>query len=286
MKNILIIGAGWLGFPLAQTLTALGHTVFITRRSPEALESLTFSPSRKCTLDLNSLDARQQLTHYLNTRKFDVVIGCFPPGFRKGQGDDYTQHWQLIVDALSSAPATKVIMISSTTVYPNRAEKMVEDAASLATAQNNHQFSDKARIMLQAENTLVQSGHPFTILRLSGLIGPQRHPARFVAHLKQVSRLAPANMLHQHDAVNAAVFAVTHPDADNQILNVTTPRTVDKAAFYQSALEAAGMPVMLPEIVDVADKEISAEKLLSLGFEFHYQSTLDALSLPIEATKG
>lgn len=281
MKNILIIGAGWLGFPLAQTLTTLGHTVFITCRSQEALESLDFPQSRKWPLDLNHSDAHQQLSHYLNTRKFDVVIGCFPPGFRKGQGAEYAQHWQLIVDALSSSPATKVIMISSTTVYPNRAEKMVEDAANLAIAQNNHQFSDKARIMLQAENALVQSGHPFTILRLSGLIGPQRHPARFVAHLKQVSRLAPANMLHQQDAVSAAVFAVTH--ADDQILNVTTPRTVDKATFYQSALDAAGMPVMLPEIVDVADKEISAEKLLSLGFEFHYQSTLDALSLPSEA---
>lgn len=281
MKNILIIGAGWLGFPLAQTLTTLGHTVFITRRSQETLESLGFPPSRKWPLDLNHSDAHQQLSHYLNTRTFDVVIGCFPPGFRKGQGDEYAQHWQLIVDALRSSPATKVIMISSTTVYPNRAEKMVEDAASLAIAQNNHQFSDKARIMLQAENALIQSGHPFTILRLSGLMGPQRHPARFVAHLKQVSRLAPANMLHQQDAVSAAVFAVTH--ADDQILNVTTPRTVDKATFYQSALEAAGMPGGLPEIVDVADKEIRAEKLLSLGFEFHYQSTLDALSLPSEA---
>ncbi|KJR21650.1 NAD(P)-dependent oxidoreductase [Vibrio navarrensis] len=284
MKNILIIGAGWLGFPLAQTLTTLGHTVFITRRSQEALESLDFAANRKWPLDLNHPDARQQLSHHLNTKKFDVVIGCFPPGFRKGQGDEYAQHWQLVVDALSSSPATKVIMISSTTVYPNRAEKMVEDAASLAIAQNNSQFSDKARIMLQAENALVQSGHPFTILRLSGLIGPQRHPARFVAHLKQVSRLAPANMLHQYDAVNAAVFAVTH--ADDQILNVTTPRTVDKATFYQSALEAAGMPEALPEIVDVADKEIRAEKLLSLGFKFHYQSTLDALSLTNESTKG
>lgn len=45
MKNILIIGAGWLGFPLAQTLTTLGHTVFITRRSQEALESLDFPPA-------------------------------------------------------------------------------------------------------------------------------------------------------------------------------------------------------------------------------------------------
>ncbi|MBE3667964.1 NAD(P)-dependent oxidoreductase [Vibrio navarrensis] len=284
MKNILIIGAGWLGFPLAQTLTTLGHTVFITRRSQEALESLEFAANRKWPLDLNHPDARQQLSHHLNTKKFDVVIGCFPPGFRKGQGDEYAQHWQLVVDALSSSPATKVIMISSTTVYPNRAEKMVEDAASLAIAQNNSQFSDKARIMLQAENALVQSGHLFTILRLSGLIGPQRHPAQFVAHLKQVSRLAPANMLHQYDAVNAAVFAVTH--ADDQILNVTTPRTVDKATFYQSALEAAGMPEALPEIVDVADKEIRAEKLLSLGFKFHYQSTLDALSLTNESTKG
>ena len=82
-------------------------------------------------------------------------------------------------------------MVSSTTVYPNTAQDMVEEDASLAKAENDDKFSDNAKIMLQAENLLISSGLKFAIVRCSGLIGPNRHPARFVAHLTKVSSKAP-----------------------------------------------------------------------------------------------
>ena len=120
---------------------------------------------------------------------------------------------------LSSSPVTKVIMMGSTTVYPSRAEKMVEDAANLAIAQNNNQFSDKAHIMLQAK-THCSIWPPFHHFALEWFDGTTASSGTDCFTLKTSEPSCSCQYLHQQDAVSAAVSAVTH--ADDQILNVTT----------------------------------------------------------------
>ena len=131
--------------------------------------------------------------------------------------------------------------------------------------------------MLQAEQHVIDSGLDYVIVRCSGLIGPKRHPSRFAARLAQVSQLAPANMLHQKDAIGALIFA--SEKLSNQVVNATTPQTVSKAEFYQAALAAAELDSPLPPIVDIADKRILSDKLSQLGYQFHYSHTLEALAL-------
>lgn len=152
---------------------------------------------------------------------------------------------------------------------------MYEQDASLELATNNDEFSANAKKMLQAEQTVIDSGLDYVIVRCSGLIGPDRHPARFASRLKQVSRLAPANMLHLYDAIGATVFAIEH--LNHTVVNATTPATVSKAEFYQAALKAANLDEELPPIVDVADKRIVSDKLIKAGYKFHYSHTLEAL---------
>lgn len=144
-------------------------------------------------------------------------------------------------------------MISSTTVYPNLASDMEEADASLSLAADSPYFSDNARIMLQAEQHVIDSNISFVIMRCSGLIGPDRHPSRFAMRLKQVSRKAPANMLHQDDAVSAVKFALDN--LSNQVINVTTPHTVSKAEFYQAAINKSESEIPLPQS---QNKQISA----------------------------
>ncbi|MFA0521664.1 SDR family NAD(P)-dependent oxidoreductase, partial [Vibrio sp. 10N.222.55.E8] len=83
---------------------------------------------------------------------------------------------------------------------------------------------------------VMDSGLDFTILRFSGLIGPNRHPSRFASKLKQVSSQAPANMLHLDDAIGSVNFAIEQ--LHNEVVNVTTPNTVSKAEFYAAALKS------------------------------------------------
>ncbi|WP_165311644.1 NAD-dependent epimerase/dehydratase family protein [Vibrio ziniensis] len=272
MKRIAIIGAGWLGLPLARRLKELRHTVFASRRSEAGILELAENGISGFICDLNM---PQDLSETLSKFNIDTIVGSFPPGFRRGQGDEYISQWKELCEKSRIAGITKIIMISSSTVYPDCTDDMSEDHASLELATNNDEFSANAKRMLQAEQTVIDSGVNYVIVRCSGLIGPNRHPARFVSKLKQVSRLAPANMLHLTDAIGATVFAIEH--LDHTIVNATTPATVSKAEFYQAALNAANLDDALPPIVDIADKRIVSDKLMNAGYTFHYSHTLEAL---------
>ncbi|WP_375750272.1 NAD-dependent epimerase/dehydratase family protein [Vibrio sp. HN007] len=274
MTEIAIIGAGWLGAPLAQQLTKQGHSTIVTKQSQDGLDSLDSLSGFVC--NLSDRDSASDLVFQLKRHSVHTVIGAFPPGFRKGKREEYVDWWKTLVEASLSAGVKKLVMVSSTTVYPSVAEVMTEEKASYELARDNSQFSDKARLMLLAEKQVIDSTLKFAIVRLSGLFGPQRNPARFISKLKAISRLAPVNMLHLDDAINATIFAGL--SIDNEVINVTTPNTVSKAEFYSKAAEISGLKDELPEFVDVVDKQISPSKLLKLGYHFHHQHVFDGLN--------
>ncbi|CAH1586506.1 Nucleoside-diphosphate-sugar epimerase [Vibrio owensii] len=275
MANTLIVGAGWLGTPLAQTLIDQGHQVTVTRRSQTRLDEFPLTSVQPALLDLNEPHSQQQLVELIERHRIERIVGAFPPGFRKGNGQEYAQQWQRLVSAAKQSSVNKLLMVSSTTVYPNLAVDMKEEDATLALAQTSEHFSDNARIMLQAEQYVIDSGIDYAIVRCSGLIGSDRHPSRFVMRLKQVSRKAPANMVHQNDAVAATAFALNQ--IDNEVVNATTPNTVSKAEFYQAAITQSDLDIALPPVTETADKRILADKLVALGYQFQFNSTLDAL---------
>ena len=203
------------------------------------------------------------------------MIGCFPPGFRRGKGTEYADNWHNLIQIAQQLNVKKVVMVSSTTVYPDSKDTMHEDAATLILAQHNPRFSANARTMLQAEQYLIDSVLDYAIVRCSGLIGPNRHPANFASKLRQVSDLAPANMLHLNDAIGAISFAAMN--LSQEIINATTPNTTHKAEFYQTALDRRGCGESLPPIVHHEDKLVSADKIIGLGYHFHFQHTLELL---------
>lgn len=272
MKRVVVIGAGWLGLPLAQWLKQQGHIVYATRTTPQAVQTLEDQGIESFVCQLDQPDG---LSDALLERQCDTVIGCFPPGFRQGAGEHYAKHWQNLVQHAKQANIQKLVMISSTSVYPDIAKAMNEQDASLALALDNSAFDAKARILLKAEQHVITSGMDYTILRCSGLMGPKRHPSRFVSKMAQVSRLAPANMLHLYDAIGIAHFSLEQ--LPYSIINATTPNTVSKAEFYQAALDAVVSDLPLPPLCDKEEKRIVCDKLLAAGYRFHFSHTLEAV---------
>ncbi|PMH01143.1 NAD(P)H-binding protein [Vibrio lentus] len=282
MASIFIVGAGWVGAPLSEHLVKHDNQVVVTKTNQEGADAIG---NERIPCEVFSFDAIQpersigQLYSLLLENNTEIVIGSFPPGFRKGAGVEYADYWQQLTSACQKANVKKLIMVSSTTVYPTKPGVLYEQDASLtlSTSENEQAFafSDNARVMLKAEQLVMDSGIDYTILRFSGLIGPSRHPSRFASKLKQVSSQAPANMLHLDDAIGAVDFAINQ--LHNEVVNVTTPNTVSKAEFYAAALKSANSSEPLPPIVDTPDKLISSKKILGLGYSFKFDSTLDAL---------
>lgn len=273
MSRVVIVGAGWLGKPLAQSLLQKKIKVSATRTKMEGVEALSQLGIPSFLCDLNQ---PKELTEQLFQRQCDTIIGCFPPGFRRGQGDEYAHYWGNLVTHAKAAGVRKIIMVSSTTVYPNRIQSMREQDATYAQAFGSEEFSSNARVMLQAEQCVIDSGLDYVIIRCSGLFGPERHPGRFATKLSSVSSMAPANMLHLKDAIGIIEFALNH--LSNEVINATTPKTVSKAEFYAAAISTMGGEVSLPPINDRPDKEIVSDRLIELGYQFYYSNTLEALS--------
>lgn len=83
MKKILIIGAGWLGLPFAQQLSALKHQVIVTRRSTDSLREVPLAQESKAVLDLANDDAAKKVRELVDNNAIDIVVGSFPPVFEK-----------------------------------------------------------------------------------------------------------------------------------------------------------------------------------------------------------
>ncbi|WP_299686444.1 NAD-dependent epimerase/dehydratase family protein [uncultured Vibrio sp.] len=282
MASIFIVGAGWVGAPLSEHLEKHNNQVVVTKTTQAGADAIG---NERIPCEVFSFDssepthAVERLYSLLLDHHTEIVIGSFPPGFRKGAGQEYASYWQQLTTACKKANVKKIIMISSTTVYPTKPGILYEKDASfaLSTSDSEHaaSFSNNARIMLQAEQSVIGCGINYTILRFSGLIGPSRHPSRFASKLKQVSTQAPANILHLADAIGAVDFAISQ--LPNEVVNVTTPHTVSKAEFYAAALKSASSSEPLPPVVDTPDKQISSKKIVDLGYSFKFESTLDAL---------
>lgn len=144
MANTLIVGAGWLGTPLAQTLIDQGHQVTVTRRSQTRLDEFPLTSVQPALLDLNEPHSQQQLIKLIEQHRIERIVGAFPPGFRKGNGQEYAQQWQRLVSAAKQSSVNKLLMVSSTTVYPNLAVDMKEEDATLALAQTSEHFRQRS----------------------------------------------------------------------------------------------------------------------------------------------
>ncbi|GAD89255.1 hypothetical protein VHA01S_018_00440 [Vibrio halioticoli NBRC 102217] len=277
MASVLIIGAGWLGRPLAKQLSASHHQVDVTNSQLDTVKQSSTEGLHAHHLSL-PLEAPHSLTDLLQQLNTDTIIGCFTPGFRRTatpNWDSYAQNWQQICQSAKQAKINKIIMISSTAVYPAIAKPMQESDADFAQSIVDNQFSEKSRALLKAEQQVLDSGLNYAVIRCSGLIDQHRHPSRFATRLRSVSRHAPANMLHKDDAIGIIEFALNK--VTDQVLNASTPDTCDKAQFYQAAIASRQLDIALPEIVDTPDKRIDSTLSQKLGYQYRYQHTLDLL---------
>lgn len=269
MINISVLGAGWLGLPLALSLKQAGNKVKVSHSTEQACEKTR----------LQGLDAQVcklgDAFNFLQSRALfetDILIVTIPPGFRQAtQGTDFLIKWRQIINSANASGIQKIIMTSSTGVYPDSNQVMREEDA--------YAHNEKAKILLSAEQ-LLQSEFKgeHLVVRLGGLFGGNRHPARFVKHMKKLNSEAIANMLHLDDAVGAIQFLTEHGIL-NQTLNVCCPNPVTKVTFYQAAVKHYHEELVFPSIIDgQITKQVSSEKLLKFGYEFKFKSAIDALT--------
>lgn len=265
--KILVIGAGWLGTQLATQLKADGHELWLSSRNVTK-SSVVAEQFGHFVLDLAQ---SVRPTTELESLFKDALIICTVPASRT-DGDGYTRAVAQLATLMKNCGALACIHLSSTGIYEGLTGEVDEQTELLLT---------DARIeVLAAAEQLINKAVPCCTLRLAGLIGPGRHPARFLSGKQAGLADVAVNMVHSSD-ICAAVSAIVQQKLWPELFNLSSPAFCSKAEFYLTACELASLPAPEFEPKNTAAapgrRVLSAKSQKIAGFSYQYESALAAL---------
>ena len=254
--KIAVIGFGWLGYPLGKTLKNKGYEVVGTTTSEEKLKQLqseTFPTIRWSSKE-------EPFKFHSIFENVDIVILNYPPG----RQSDFSSYAHSLTEVVKAFPvSTKFIFISSTSVYPDEQQLFKEEDIDiiLRAKENNIAY---AEWMLQ--NATISN--QLTIIRMAGLVGGQRHPARFFAGRTDIPNgNHPVNLIFREDAISLIVNCI-EKEICGETLNGCSTVHPSKSEYYTFACEQFGLEK--PTFIGTElSKSISNEKSKKL-LDFKY----------------
>ena len=267
-KQVSIIGCGWLGLPLGQSLFESGYQVKGTTTSSEKLTTLSEANIQPFQVVLPEIV--ESLPEVLKT---DVLIINTPPSNKKSSTDFYTQLLTL-ANAAQSSQVKHLVFVSTTAVYGNLCREVVETDADYITSPHS------GVAMLKMEEVFTKNpAFNTTVLRFGGLYGPKRNPGRFLSGKKGLSGgQNPVNMVHLDDCIGA-IHTLLEQEAWGEQFNVCADEHPSRMAFYTAASEKAGL--VAPQFDAQSEspyKIVNSDKFkAATGYKFKHPNPLNSL---------
>ena len=224
MKKILIIGSGWLSWPLAQQLQQQGHRVIATTTNVDKAQQLNST-----LLPVIQLIAQQKLAPDLINKleNHEVMIISIPP-----QRDENNYFYQLeqLLKLGKAINIQHILFISSSSVYGDSTGKISEISPTKAVTTS-------AIDMVKFEHLVLDNQSKNSVLRLSGLINSIRHPGRFLAGKTTViNPESVVNMIHQQDCIGL-IKSIIMQNSWGKVHLGCAPSHPTRRQFYQMAAE-------------------------------------------------
>lgn len=272
-KRISILGCGWLGFPLAKRLLGSGITSEVkgSTTSVDKLDKFAAAGMEGYLLPLipeEGLEARIAKPFF----DADILVISIPPRMAQNKAGNYSAQMEMVANAIRESPITEVIFVSSTGVYRDLGQTAFESDVQLPehSAQPEMVAAENAISALRPEKTV-------TILRMSGLLGYNRIPGKYVKGQKDLTTGdIPVNYIHRDDAA-AIIKAVIRQGAQNETFNITAPFHPTRSEVYADSCAQFGWEAPTFRIPEQQPpfKVISGEKFLkNYPYEFKYPDPL------------
>ena len=263
--DISILGCGWLGLPLAERFISAGYTVKGSTTTPAKLETLREKQITPYLLNLSDEDTDQELlADFLNAR---MLILNIPPRLRAGENESYLQQLHLLLKSLRTSPVSRVLFVSSTSVYLNLNRIVTEEDAAITLEQ------EPDNVLLKAER-LFQDREDWlcTVVRFGGLVGGSRQPGKFMAGRKHLpDGDAPVNLIHLEDCVEI-MYRIVETQKWGYTFNACAAEHPLRKDFYTNA--ALALEMVAPQFDAMEEtrfKLISSQKLKDeLSYVFIY----------------
>lgn len=225
-RQMLVLGAGYIGEELCRLAIGKGMVTTALTRNLEKAHRLAGMGVRCIVADLADKAWHAQVPGIP-----DYVVNCVSAG--GGGLEGYRRSYQLgmesvIAWALAAGGAGTFVYTSSTSVYPQGDGQWVDEDAPTQPAT-----TERAEILLRAEESARAWPGRMFILRLSGIYGPGRHhlldalsAGSTVLAGKGDHRL---NLIHRDDVVSGIALALqAGPSIPGQVFNVTDDEAVTR----------------------------------------------------------
>ncbi|RZL41600.1 MAG: SDR family NAD(P)-dependent oxidoreductase, partial [Pedobacter sp.] len=167
MRQISILGCGWLGLPLAEHLIEKGFVVKGSTTSENRLLELKKKQINPFLIELLPQEILGDFEGFLKGSK--ILIIDIPPKLRSENSVSFVSKIKNFIEkAVLNSSVENVLFISSTSVYGEEAINVTEE-----TPENPATLSGKE--LLETEHFLQQqTAFKTTILRFGGLVGTNR----------------------------------------------------------------------------------------------------------------
>lgn len=253
MSRIFILGAGWLGAPLATQLNIDGYSVWASYRNnkPEVDKQIRL---------VDSHNILETLNHCFP----EVLIIALTPS---------QDTLKLIkqIEGLSLNSLKQVIYTSSTSVYPKK-----------PGTYDTHSVIVEESIVVQTEQVLKKIfAEKLTILRLGGLFGSMRHPIKFLSGKNtNTNPNDPIILIHRSDVISVIKFLVTN-EIRHKVYNLFYPLSASKREYYRHIARSLNYSEPIWDSIDNEQRIIVLSALFTtqkqllannpLEFKFEYQ---------------
>ncbi len=262
-KKIAILGVGWLGESLAVNLHQKGNLISGSTSSIAKLRELAKHPFYVSRIEvlptkiIGDWDSFIEDTAYLviniPPRRIENIVTIYP---------------SIIAQIANKTPKNiKVIFVSTTAVYGASAIPISENIEAIPVKESG--------VAVLAAEKVIQNhfGENATILRLAGLIGPDRHPGKFLAG-KRVLKNASAqvNLIHREDCIGL-INAIIEQDCFGGVINGCASKHPVRADYYKNAAKILELDQPVFEVSEkISEKKIidnsKSKELLNFKYKF------------------
>jgi nucleoside-diphosphate-sugar epimerase len=262
LKQISILGCGWLGFPLAKSLLSKNYSINGSTTSFSKLEVMKLVGISPFLLSLDENEIQGDISNFLLNS--EILIIAIPPKLRGNSKESFVSKIKILLPSIQQSTIKKVIFISSTSVYADDNTIVTENTIPNPETKNGLQLLNTEKLL--QNSTFFQT----TILRFGGLIGKDRHPIRFLAGRTNLENPeAPINLIHQQDCI-AIIERIIEQDCWGEVFNAVAPFHPSRKRYYtEKAIEYNLAFPQFNENLTSIGKTISSDKLIRiLGYEF------------------